>query len=496
MKKFISSLVVLSMLLGLVACGNQGSEDANTDADNGQGEVAADYEKPYEGNVATLPMKMTSSYDDEAEQMRQDILNLPDSEVSGGFVYYISPTGNDDNDGKSPETAWKTAYWLDTVEPASTVLFERGGVYRGNFAVVSGATYGAYGEGPKPAIYGSLQNYADPSLWTEFAENVWEISVPTAKDIGNIVFDHGAKAGVRVFSENALDRDYAYLYANNAVYLFLSTGNPGEVHEDIELSDTVHVIRGIDGTSDVTIENLCIKYGAAHGISFGSGSSNIVIRGCEIGYIGGGAPEPTIRYGNGIEFWRDCSNITVENCWVYQCYDAGITHQASSAAVQTDIKFHSNLIEYCQYNIEFFNENGTTKNVSYKDNVLRFAGYQVFDPKDRRGSNSSMCSLICTWRHANPSENFVIENNVLDTSYGYLIAGYYLNTDGKGATVSGNTYIQQSQMPTYFYEKDSIDIQASVTRTENDAVYIADSQSSLEQGVSVIDKAPASITFE
>ena len=500
MKKLL--LLFLTLLLTGAVCGcekEKESEEKKDNVVNNQEEVQ--YEKPYEGNAAILPYgdkPYTSSYDDEAETLRQEILELEDTKFETDVVYYISYKGDDFNDGLTPETAWKTTTMLNVTPPNSTVLFERGGVYRGNFKLASNVNYGAYGEGAKPCIYGSAKNYADDSLWRKHSDNVWKVRVENAIDVGNVVLNHGEYVAARVFNKNSLNRDYTYIYQDEVVYMYCSQGNPGQAFSDIEISDTVHVITGPTGLENVTIENLCIKYGAAHGIGFERNTKNITIRGCEIGYIGGGIPGGGAgsRYGNGIEFWMECENIVVEDCWVYQCYDAGITHQSGAYAVEKNINFDSNLVEYCQYNLEFFNQEGQTINVTYSNNILRFAGYGVFDPKDRRGSNSSATANICLWWRLNPCENFVIKDNILDTSYGYLIAGWHLNEAGKGPTVFGNAYVQQPQMATYYMDVDSTKIVPAITKTADDKLYAAGSQSAMDIGVAAIDKSPKKVLFE
>ena len=119
-----------------------------------------------------------------------------------GKTYYISYKGNDQNDGLSAEKAWRSSARLgmvaDTLNEGDVVLFERGGLYRGAFVLTSGVTYGAYGEGCKPNIYGSQRDYAFPELWTASKEEgVWEMKVDNLNDIGNIVFNHGEKCGTK-----------------------------------------------------------------------------------------------------------------------------------------------------------------------------------------------------------------------------------------------------------------------------------------------------------
>ncbi|MCO5274613.1 MAG: right-handed parallel beta-helix repeat-containing protein [Flavobacteriales bacterium] len=101
--------------------------------------------------------------------------------------YYVSPTGNDSNNGTSPSTAWKTIDRVNqlsfTLQPGDKVLFQRGGTWRGEvFLGTSGAagqpiTVGAYGSGPKPIIKGS--NLVGG--WTVHQGNIWKATVAADK---------------------------------------------------------------------------------------------------------------------------------------------------------------------------------------------------------------------------------------------------------------------------------------------------------------------------
>lgn len=51
-------------------------------------------------------------------------------------------------------------------ERAYVVLFERGGLWRGQLSTVEGVTYSAYGEGEKPRFYGSPENGTGESKWS------------------------------------------------------------------------------------------------------------------------------------------------------------------------------------------------------------------------------------------------------------------------------------------------------------------------------------------
>ena len=43
-----------------------------------------------------------------SNELKEKILGMPDGELFSGTVYYVSADGDDQNDGLSPETPWKT----------------------------------------------------------------------------------------------------------------------------------------------------------------------------------------------------------------------------------------------------------------------------------------------------------------------------------------------------------------------------------------------------
>ena len=203
---------------------------------------------------------------------------------SGATVYYVSNSGNDENDGKTPATAWATMSKVDHTKlpKGSYVCFERGGLWRGKFDAQAGVTYTAYGKGAKPVLYGSPENGADPTKWKRSdAENVWYyVDSENWGDVGTLVFNEGescAIKAIREFKENGevynfttnlpfnrgykdLNQDlhfYHDLAETKRVSLY-SEENPGDRFESIEFN-VGHCLISIVGDG-VTIDNLCLKY--------------------------------------------------------------------------------------------------------------------------------------------------------------------------------------------------------------------------------------------
>ena len=97
-------------------------------------------------------------------QYKERILSTKTEITYTGTAYYVSENGNDGNDGLSPESAWRTNARVSEADlsEGDAVLFERGGLFRGQIKTKPGVTYSAYGIGNKPKIYGYTENCAIP----------------------------------------------------------------------------------------------------------------------------------------------------------------------------------------------------------------------------------------------------------------------------------------------------------------------------------------------
>lgn len=386
-----------------------------------------------EGNTAVLMVDIKGNSDKEAEEMRNKILNAEDNLVITGKTYYISSkSGNDENDGLSPETAWQTADAIDLnsfmFEKGDAILFERGCVYRPTSQIFArnGITYGAYGEGPKPIIYGSVENYSKAGYWKPSnKKNVWKMEF-ALEDAGIIVFDHGKEVGYKHNGLLALQKngDFYHNVVENTLYLYLDKGRPNQVYKDIEIGTRRAIFTLGMGVSDVVIDNICMKYTGNFGVQAIGEHDNVTITNCEIGWIGGSYMNDgkTNRYGNGIQFWDDASNTTVKDCWVYQCYDTGITFQGSYYAIYDNVKFIDNLLEYHAMSIEFWDqempasakkEQGYMKDIDISGNICRFAGYGW---GNQRPNPASTCHIAGGHNYFYDIRSMVISNNIFDIS--------------------------------------------------------------------------------
>lgn len=101
-------------------------------------------------------------------------------------IYYVSPTGNDSNNGTSQSTPWRTIARVQQLEyyfqPGDQVLFQRGGTYPGQININANGTsaspiiIGAYGTGAMPEISGGIP----VTGWTSYQGNIWRAPVSQA----------------------------------------------------------------------------------------------------------------------------------------------------------------------------------------------------------------------------------------------------------------------------------------------------------------------------
>lgn len=414
------------------------------------------------------------------ENKKNSILKAADNVTIEGKIYYVSNSGNDENDGKSPDTAWQTLSRISeaNLNKGDGVLFKRGDLFRGTVITKPGVTYAAYGEGEKPKFYGCCKSLCDAKMWELYNSeyNIWKYKRKML-DAGTIVFNDGeahSRKLIPSYNENMqfvcrddtsrlfiieeemtedLDLYWHYdtcltkqpshgkdfpipLMDENAygdIYLRCDKGNPGEVFESIEALARTHMFF-VGRNADVKIDNLCIKYVGMHAVSAGGYSVGLSVTNCEIGWIGGsiqhylgtdpnypkGDRGTVTRFGNGVEVYGGCKNYTVADNYIYECYDAGITHQITTAGkvTMTGIRYTGNVIEKCVYGIEYFLDqiNGESESymedVAIKDNYIRFSGYGW----GQQRHNKNTPALIKGWSYKNTARNFVICDNVFDCS--------------------------------------------------------------------------------
>lgn len=438
------------------------------------------------------------------QKRKEEIVNSRDKLIISGNIYYVRNDGDDKNDGRTPETAWRT---LEKVSEADLkwgdgVLFNRGDLFRGRVFTKPGVSYAAFGTGEKPRFYGGEKDYAQADLWELYdpEKNIWKCK-EKMRDAGSLVFNHSQLHSRKLIpsyingkfvcrdnedrlfdmkDEMTQNLDLYWHFedkfstepskgenfpipdideAFGDLYLRCDQGNPGAVFDSIEhlAGSNMFCI----GTNDnVTIDNVCIRYVGKHGVAAGCGQvKGLTVSNCEIGWIGGailhysgmdpnypeGRRGSVTRYGNGIEIYGGCEDYTVSNCYLYEIYDAGITHQVTATRKFTmqRIRYIDNLLEKCVYGIEYFLEKPDSQNESYMEdivmqgNLIRLSGYGW----GQQRHNKNTPALIKGWDYHNTAKNYSIQNNIFDRS-AYRMLHLVADDLTSCPDMAGNTYIQ------------------------------------------------------
>ena len=344
LKRIFCLLLCLVLMLGLLtACGGESVAEPEVTAEpasEAEAALAEVYARADERREAILSSK--------TEIVKSDTLVL--GETYTGTAYYVSNSGSDSNNGTSPDSPFATVepFKYISLQYGDAIFFERGSVWRAvelprEVRGTEGLTISAYGEGPKPAFYGSEENgtgaekwelyYSDDSgkkIWTYYREmtdvasivlggeelvlrdiafwdgetfqemNVYHLAMtgesydvtahlPDMWCIPLINYpDHGStyELGDRIYYSRGHNGEL--IYHTGPLYFRCDAGNPGELYDDIEFIMPYAICD--DMADEQCYDNISIKYS---GRVFGSGSyqgqrANVgMVQNCEFGWMGG-----------------------------------------------------------------------------------------------------------------------------------------------------------------------------------------------------------------
>ncbi|MBQ7821574.1 MAG: S-layer homology domain-containing protein [Clostridia bacterium] len=428
-------------------------------------------------------------YTSEADALKDSIINSPSTVTWTGKTYYVSPKGDDNNDGLTPVTAFKSVSKVSGarfLKPGDAVLFERGGVFRctEQLNTVQGVTYSAYGSGAKPKLVGAI-DASHVSMWEETeVKNVYALSLfledidTLHNDIGQIIFDNGKAWGIKLqdghwigTNSNGLEmiatgtpsvkgpegvrHDLEFWYDRNGakLYLYSKDGNPAERFTTVDVCPNINAIRF---TSNNVIDNLEIYGYGRHGILAGSGTENVTVQYCVLSFIGGGIHwqgSPT-RLGNAIQIYgTGAKNFTIHDCYAYQIYDCCFTVQYQDNSKGTDVIFdniqmYNNVGEYSNTGLEVwvvnharYNNPATfaLKNMHLHNNYTLYSGYGWSQQRTNKNGNIF---------YGDPSEtNTLFENCSVDHNVGIFASkmlNYVRYTGTEQYNFNNNVYFQHN----------------------------------------------------
>lgn len=381
-----------------------------------------------------------------ADALLKEIEQYPDTvqPAEGGRKIYVSNDGSDSNSGLSPDKPVLTLHKAGLLSKSGDAIYlKRGDFWRERLTLKDGVSMGAYGEGNKPTLYGSIDGLELEWKQDKDNPNLWYADIGKSSDVGNIVFNHGKAYAQKKNSLEEVNRNLNYYYQSRGttVYLYHEGGNPADAYYSIELCMYSNIIQQ---GSNSTLQNLRLMYTGTMGVDLVN-TVNTMTQGLIIGYVGGCYQKGngTTRLGNGIQLWGSCDGHYIDHCHVYQCYDAGVSPQwlkdnGTGSVSEVNIKYTNNLLEYSVYNFEYFlrNTTGEFSDVEISGNIMRYGGYgwgTLARPNKSQGTNiqgGNTCK----------SENFVIKDNIFVHGAPKLIR--VANSGGSQMPVfSGNTYV-------------------------------------------------------
>lgn len=403
-----------------------------------------------ENGIANMKDKKTGVADAEADALRQKILNTGNTEEYykiTGTKYYISPGGNDENKGTSPQEAFRSIEALTNIKlkPGDAVLFERNSVFRftSTFNTSEGVIYGSYGKGDKPKIYGSGENFAEATWTPTNRKNIWR-TIYIYDPVGTMVFDHGEEVGCKRTSLRTLTGNGQYYYSeeDGYIYLYSDKGNPAALYDSIEITADVRLFLIPSRKGNVVIDNLCLMYSSSFAVSGNYNCGKVTVTNCEIGYIGGYMRNGTTRLGNAIQMWTGTKDgLIVKNNWIYQTFDTAVTWQGNGGEgfEYNDIQIDGNLFEYNHTDIEFWDTGAKLGDFAITNNIFRLTQMGWGARKEDAGIRGFDGIIYGTTSDMNVVGTMTFKNNLIDSPGGRIFKWTTKQGDwDKHFDVSGN----------------------------------------------------------
>ncbi len=371
--------------------------------------------------------------------------NIPHPDQGEAGLFYIdSVAGLDTNPGTDPALAWKSLGRAAqaNIPPGSVVHLKRGGQWRERLQPKTGlegepVSYRPYGEGPKPLLNGS-RSAGDSSAWAPAAAlGMWKARCAEGLDVGALfwtkdgqVLAYGQK---KWRGQDCLaPGDFWYDAEADCVELRWDE-NPSArfAGAEIELALNDSIVN-YSGKSWIVFEGLDLRYAGGFGFN-GKDCDNIVIRGCDISWIGGSEMSGSthVRYGNGVQFFGDAQNCRVEGNRIWEIFDTGITNQCYYSSVERDLVYVNNIIWNCGYaSFEFWNsgERSISSGIRFEHNSCFAAGEGWGGDQDRSNANTAGAHLRLDACGADTS-GILIRNNIFMDS---RVAGALVMALGEG----------------------------------------------------------------
>lgn len=343
-------------------------------------------------------------------------------------IYVDSVSGNDANTGLNDSEAIKSITQLNTIslEAGDKVLFKRGSnffLWESSYPTLKSGLkyfniqYSDYDNGTKPRFNG-IKNATNSTHWTNGGSgNIWNTTFTLSADVGNIIIGNFESYGGLRRSLNKLSNNWDYYYnpSTQGLSIYLNE-NPGNYEVRLIMEQTLF---DVNDKHDISFINLSLMQGSRHGLE-GDNTENLFIRENDFSWLGGGIQTATRRYGNGVQFWRNCNNNIVEYNFFYNIFDAAMTPQGTSGPdfSMTNLTFRYNIAtnsEYCLEIIQSDTDSNIT-NVTFYQNTCLDQGitWASSQRNDTVGQTSVRFGTVYNM------EGVEIYNNIFENASAYL----------------------------------------------------------------------------
>jgi hypothetical protein len=241
-------------------------------------------------------------------------------------TYYVDATeGNDNNNGTSPELAWRSLEKVNvqTFVAGDSILFKRGGIFRGNLNPQNSGNadnwivYSAYGTGANPQLLGS-----EPIInWELYSGNVYKkpyVNLPYYAGKGVYEFDNYNEDPTTLIEDEEIPSLAGHYYYdenlnNGTLYIYCSDEAAPSTH-NIEVCWHEEII-SVDYNSYLEFSNLSLKFGNC---------KNIMLYGCTHINISNVNSSFQGHYGNPNIFSMGGDYVKIEDCVLYDSWNSAI----------------------------------------------------------------------------------------------------------------------------------------------------------------------------
>lgn len=240
-----------------------------------------------------------------------------DSDCPDNF-YYVSPSGDDNNSGKTPQSAWKSLTKVTSVnlEPGDKVLFEGGKSFDGFLGLDEN-------DAKDPSNPVTIASYGNGKATINAGSGIGIYAYNTAGvRIDNLIIKGSGSAtntssGIMFYNDLPTNNKLEFIEIKNCeVSGFKQSG--------IEIGGWNNTYKNT-GFNNILIENNKVydilyagitSWGAFDTHKTGYAHSNFIVRGCEVFNIHGNKNKTDGHSGNGIVL-SDVQHSVIEHCLVY-----------------------------------------------------------------------------------------------------------------------------------------------------------------------------------